>query len=203
VARILVLGTILGLTGVAPLLMPAVSVNVLSTVAVFAVVALSLNILVGYTGQVSLGHSAFVGVGAFASGFAMTVLGLPWALGVAVAITVGAVAAIVIGFVALRVRGLYLALVTLVYAVFAERVLFNIEALTGGGAGMMAPRPPWAMGDVTYAYLCIGAVVVVWLLALPALWLLTRHEPSAGASLVAGVALSVATLVRLNSAIKA
>lgn len=166
------LGTILGLTGVAPLLMPAVSVNVLSTVAVFAVVALSLNILVGYTGQVSLGHSAFVGVGAFASGFAMTELGLPWVAGVGVAIGVGALAAIVIGFVALRVRGLYLALVTLVYAVFAERVLFNIEALTGGGAGMMAPRPTWAMGDVPYAYLCIGAVVAVWLLD----WRLTASK---------------------------
>jgi branched-chain amino acid transport system permease protein len=162
VARAAALALLGALVVVSPLLMPDVSVNVLSRVATFAVVALSLNVLIGYTGQVSLGHSAFVGVGAFASGYVITELGLPWAIGVATAIGLGAVAAVVIGFVALRVRGLYLALVTLVYAVFAERVLFNIEALTRGGAGMPAPRPPWAAADVGYAYVCIAAVALVW-----------------------------------------
>jgi branched-chain amino acid transport system permease protein len=145
-----------------PVLMGPITANVFSRVATFVLVALSLNILIGYTGQVSLGHSAFLGVGAFTSGWLLTEARLPWVAAVIGAIVVGGAMALVIGFVSLRVKGLYLALVTLVYAVFAERVLFSVEAITRGGAGMPADRPAWLSGDVTYAYLCLGAVVLVW-----------------------------------------
>lgn len=171
-ARYVVLGLLGLLILASPMLMPPVSVNVLSRVATFAIVALSLNVLIGYAGQVSLGHSAFLGVGAFTAGFVITELGLPWEIGVLAAILMGCFQGLVIGFVALRVRGLYLALVTLVYAVFAERVLFNIEAITRGGAGMPADRPLWAMGDRAYAYACIAAVALVWVLD----WRLTASK---------------------------
>jgi branched-chain amino acid transport system permease protein len=170
--RYVVLGLIGLLVVASPHLMPPVSVNVLSRVATFAIIALSLNILIGYTGQVSLGHSAFLGMGAFTSGFVITELQLPWAAAVVAAIIVGAAQAILIGFVSLRVRGLYLALVTLVYAVFAERVLFNIEAITRGGAGMPADRPVLLQGDIMYAYVCIAAVALVWVLD----WRLTSSK---------------------------
>lgn len=161
-ARVLVLGVVAAAVLALPVLVPATEVNVVSRVAVYAIVALSLNVLVGYTGQVSLGHSAFLGVGAFSSGFALTELGLVWPAAVAIAVVVGALAAILLGGVALRIQGLYLALVTLAYAVFAEQVLFGIPAITGGGAGMPAPRPVFAVGDVSYAYLCLGALALVW-----------------------------------------
>lgn len=163
-ARVAVLALIVGTVAVLPLVVPATSVNVVSRVAVFAIVALSLNVLVGYTGQVSLGHSAFLGVGAFTSGFALTELGLPWAAAASLAVVIGALAAILLGGVALRIQGLYLALVTLAYGLFAEQVLFSIPAVTGGGAGMPAPRPAFAIDDVPYAYLCIAALAAVWIL---------------------------------------
>lgn len=149
---------LLGITLATPLLMPTVQVNIVSCVACFAIVALSLNLLLGYTGQVSLGHSAFLGVGAFSAGYAITELQLPWLLAQLVAIGIGALAALILGIVALRVRGLYLALVTLAYGLFAERVLFGIGAVTQGGAGMPAERPELiGFNDVAYAYVCIGA----------------------------------------------
>ena len=164
IARGIVLAAILGFVAAAPLLVPAVQINIVSRIAVFAIVALSLNILVGYTGQVSLGHSAFLGIGAFATGFMITEAGLPWIAAIGAAILVGGLSAVVLGFVALRVKGLYLALVTLAFGLFAERVLFNITAITRGGAGMPADRPAWAFEDLTYAYVCIGALLLVWAL---------------------------------------
>jgi branched-chain amino acid transport system permease protein len=162
-ARMAVLAVLAGFVVASPHLIGAIRINVLSTAATSVIVALSLNILIGYTGQVSLGHSAFVGMGAFTAGFVISTLGMPWEAALVAAVGVGAAQALAIGLVALRVRGLYLALVTLVYAVFAERVLFNIEAITGGGGGIEATRPGWATGDVTYAYLCILGVAAVWI----------------------------------------
>lgn len=164
IARLVVLAALLGGVASIPLLVPSTDVNVVSRVAVFAIIALSLNVLVGYTGQVSLGHSAFLGVGAFTAGFGLTELGMPWAASAGLAIAIGGLAAMLLGGVALRIQGLYLALVTLAYGLFAEQVLFSIPAITGGGAGMPAPRPAFATGDVPYAYLCLGALAVVWII---------------------------------------
>ncbi|MEX2503754.1 MAG: branched-chain amino acid ABC transporter permease [Egicoccus sp.] len=171
-ARVAVLALGLGALGVLPLIVAPLTRNVLATTAVYGMVAISLNVLVGYTGQVSLGHSAFLGVGAFGAGFVLTQLALPWFAAVVVAVALGIAIAGLLGVVALRVRGLYLALVTLALAVFAERVLFGIEPLTGGGGGQTAVRPTWASADLAYAYVCFGGLALAWLLD----WRLTASK---------------------------
>jgi len=172
-ARLVVLAAILGLVLLAPTAVPVVYVNVISRAAIYGIIALSMNILVGYTGQASLGHSAFLGVGAFASGYALNDLGMPFGAAVMVAAIVGAIAALVIGGVALRVTGLYLALVTIAFGLFAQETLFNIRFLTGGGAGQVAPRPALFSGDVAYAYLCIGMLFLALLFD----WRLLKSKP--------------------------
>jgi branched-chain amino acid transport system permease protein len=116
---------------------------------IYAIVGLSLNVLMGYAGQVSLGHHAFVGVGAFTSAYAVSHLShttgdtIPFTtfmMGVLIAMATGAAAAIALGFVALRLKGLYLALITLAYGLIAQNVIFGLEFL-GGAAGATAPRP--------------------------------------------------------------
>ena len=164
IARALVLAGLLAIVLAAPPMMPGVTTNILSRVAVFVIVALSLNILIGYTGQISLGHGAFLGAGGFAAGIAITNLGLPWAFAQVVAVLVGGAFALLLGLVALRVKGLYLALVTLAYGLFAQEVLFGLGWVSRGGAGMPADRPEWAMGDVAYAYVCVAAVALIWAL---------------------------------------
>ena len=94
---------------------PDVYINVVSRAAVYGIIAVSMNVLVGYAGQASLGHAAFLGVGAFASGYALTELGMPFGAALVVAALVGMAAALVLGGVALRVTGLYLALVTIAF----------------------------------------------------------------------------------------
>jgi branched-chain amino acid transport system permease protein len=157
-ARVVVLALLVAVVLAAPLLTSPVYLNVVARAVVFAIVGLSMNILVGYTGQISLGHAAFFGVGAFGSGYALTELGFPFAAGLGVAMLTGAVAALLLGGIALRISGLYLALVTIAYGLFVQEVVFNIRGLTGGGAGMQAPRPALASGDVAYVYLCLAVL---------------------------------------------
>lgn len=136
----------------------------LSMAVVFAVIGISLNVLLGYTGTISLGHQAFVGIGAFASAYVVTVWGQPFLLGVAAAALVGALQAMLLGGLALRVTGLYFALVTLSYGLFAQDTLFGIQTITGGGAGRQAPTPTGASNFVPYYYLCLAFLaVVLWI----------------------------------------
>jgi branched-chain amino acid transport system permease protein len=105
---------------------------------IFALVGLSLNILIGYTGQLSLGHNGFYGIGAFAAAYALTERGVPFALTFVVAAVVGALFALVMGLAALRITGLYLALITLVFGLTLGESLFEAEWLTNAGAGQPA-----------------------------------------------------------------
>jgi branched-chain amino acid transport system permease protein len=131
---------------------------------IYAVIGLSLNVLMGHLGQISLGHQAFVGLGAFVSGNVATNLGLSLYIALPIAGLFGAFSALLLGLVALRLKGLYLALITLAYGAVAEESLFNIRALTRGGEGMPAPRPPQFQSDRAYLYLCFIVLSLVLLL---------------------------------------
>lgn len=158
--RLGVAGLMLGAIALVLTVVPDVYTNVISRAAIYGIVALSMNIIVGYTGQVSLGHAGFVGVGAFGAGYTLTELGMPYLAALVVAALTGALGALVLGAVALRVTGLYLALVTIAYGLFAQETLFNIRALTGGGAGLVASRPSWFETDTKYAWFCIAVLAV-------------------------------------------
>jgi ABC-type branched-subunit amino acid transport system ATPase component/ABC-type branched-subunit amino acid transport system permease subunit len=133
--------------------------------AALAMAALSLNMLMGYAGQISLGQWAFVGVGAFTTGLVtgVTDLRLPWIVGLVVAAAVGAAVAFLVGLPALRLRGLYLAVVTIGVAYVAWQALFRIEAIGGGSAGKVVPRP--YVGTSSFAenadFLAVALVVLV------------------------------------------
>ena len=146
----------------------------LGLAAIYAIIGLSINIITGHAGQISLGHQAFVGIGAFMSAFVVMKVGnfpvdpasglvfAPTLIATAdfwVAITVagltGAAMALLLGLVALRIRGLYLALITLAFGLMAETTIFNWRAFTGGGAGAAAPRPAAFESNEAYAYVCL------------------------------------------------
>lgn len=132
-----------------------------SQVFVFAIVALSLNLLMGYAGQISLGHQAFFGIGAFTSAGIVSTIGSSFWAGIIVAVLAGALSAGLIGVVALRLRGLYLALITLAFGFFAENVLFGIRGFSGGVAGVPAPRPAGFTSDLAFLYLVAGFFALV------------------------------------------
>jgi branched-chain amino acid transport system permease protein len=141
-------------------------VAVATDACIYAIVGLSLNIVIGYTGQLSLGHQGFVGVGAFTAAYALTVQGVPFAVTFVLAGLLAAAFALVIGLVALRITGLYLALITLVFGLALETSLFEVPEFTNQGGGQPAVRPDWLFDDGRYYLFClaflVAAVYVDW-----------------------------------------
>ena len=108
---------------------------------VYAVVALSLNILTGMAGQISIGHAGFWALGAYASAIAMTKFGVPFVIAIFVGGAVAGVFGALVALPALRVAGHYLAIATLAFAILVQQVLFEWESVTGGRQGLAVPRP--------------------------------------------------------------
>ena len=123
-------------------LLPSVPYDLISTAILassYLIVALSLVLLIGLVGQISLCQAALVGMGAFVSAIATTRFGLHFPFTLLVGLTAGAVTAAVIGVVALRVRGLYLAVATLIFAYICDKYLFSQAWLVQSQSGTSIP----------------------------------------------------------------
>lgn len=146
---------------------------------IWALLAASWDVLSGYTGQVSFGHAGFFSIGAYTAAIATQKLGVPSYAAMAVASAVCAAVGLVVGFPALRLRGHYLALVTLGFGEIVVLVAQNSEALTGGPFGMHdfgtfggLPSDPLAARQAAYAI--VLGVTVTAMLAI--LWLCERTD---------------------------
>jgi branched-chain amino acid transport system permease protein len=113
----------------------------LTLVLVYAVAALGLNLLVGYSGQISLGHGAFFAIGAYTAAILIVRADVPYPLTVPAAALLTFALGFAFGVPALRLRGLYLALVTLALAIATPPLIKRFEGLTGGVQGMSVPQP--------------------------------------------------------------
>ncbi|HUR77594.1 MAG TPA: branched-chain amino acid ABC transporter ATP-binding protein/permease [Acidimicrobiales bacterium] len=118
---------------------------VIGTGVALAAAALSLNLLMGYAGQISLGQYSLLGVGAFISGAmtpaSATGAGVPFIAALPAAALAGAAAAFLVGLPALRLRGLYLAVVTIAMSFALTESIFRADSIGGGSAGIALPRP--------------------------------------------------------------
>jgi ABC-type branched-subunit amino acid transport system ATPase component/ABC-type branched-subunit amino acid transport system permease subunit len=114
---------------------PADALNTAILAALYLVTTLSLVLLIGYLGQISLGQASLVGMGAFASALATHQLGVRFPFSLGVGLAAGAGFAALIGVVALRVRGLYLAVATLIFAYVCDQYLFVQPWLVGSQSG--------------------------------------------------------------------
>lgn len=117
--------------------------------------ATALMILTGFTGQISMGHAAFLAIGAYTAAVGGTQYGLPFWLILPLAGVMAAVVGLAIGPFALRLEGLYLAIVTVGLLFLVNHVLLSFPEITGGVKGMTVPVHPWfapAGGASTMAY---------------------------------------------------
>ncbi|MBI4729814.1 MAG: ABC transporter permease [Acidobacteria bacterium] len=132
---------------------------------VMGIVFLSLVILTGYSGQISLGHTAFMGISAFTAAHLAADLGVP----VGIAAVAGALAAVpagaAIGAIAVRLHGLFLALMTLGLAYVAQTMFFDNTSISRGLSGFPLPRPPGTSGDRPFFYIVLLALAAAALLA--------------------------------------
>lgn len=129
-----------------------------------------LALLFGHAGQVSLGHAAFVGIGAYACGFLTAKAGWPWPLAVAAAVAIASAGGLALAVPTLRLRGHYLAMATLGFSVITSIAFVEAKAVTGGNDGLSGiPLPtfgPVVVDPATANYLLVwGVAVVVLVLA--------------------------------------
>ncbi|MDT8304402.1 MAG: branched-chain amino acid ABC transporter permease [Anaerolineae bacterium] len=110
-------------------------------IGIYAIGAIGLNILTGFTGQISLGQGAFMAVGAYSSGLLAARMGMPWWLTIPVACTVTAAVGAVFGIPSLRLKGLYLAIATLAAQQIIQWLITNWRGLTGGVEALVVPTP--------------------------------------------------------------
>jgi branched-chain amino acid transport system permease protein len=135
-------------------------------IGIYGIAALGLNVLVGYTGQISLGHSAFFGFGAFASAWIAS-KGIPVMLAIPLAGLMTTAVGMIFGLPAARLKGLYLAIATLASQFILQDFFARAEWFTGGPYGSPAATPTlfgFAFNsDATYIYLVLFWVVVSFL----------------------------------------
>jgi branched-chain amino acid transport system permease protein len=173
VTRAVVITVVAVLAAALPLLISAPFVLHIATQAlIWALLASSWDLLSGYTGQVSFGHAAFFAIGAYAAALGVQDLGLnPYVALVFGAVVTGVIGGAV-GFPALRVRGHYLALVTLGFGEIVQLVATNWQSLTGGPFGLHdfgtfagLPRDAVAEQQISYGLVLCITVSVMLLLA--------------------------------------
>ena len=129
--------------------------SVLNYAGIAAIGAIGLNLLTGYTGQVSLGHAFFIGAGAYSAAQVGGELDLPLPVWLASATLVGALIGAVIGPFALRLRGNYLVIVTLGLVFIGEHLFRNLDGVTGGNLGTSVDASVELFG-LDFANLTIG-----------------------------------------------
>jgi len=112
---------------------------VVNLVITFAVISIGLNIVLGFSGLLSFAHSAFVGVGAYATAIMMSSLGMPYLFALPAAGLFTAFIGVLVGLPAVRVKGLYLALVTIACLYFFEWTFIHWDPVTNGTDGMVMP----------------------------------------------------------------
>jgi branched-chain amino acid transport system permease protein len=129
------------LVGLSPLYWNEYNFYILNLVLVNLIAALGLNLLIGFTGLLSLGHAAFLGVGAYTSALLITHLGLPLLLSVLCAGLVAAGLGLLVGIPSLRIKGFYLMVATLAFQFLIEYGIIHWESLTRGIRGIELPTP--------------------------------------------------------------
>jgi branched-chain amino acid transport system permease protein len=127
---------------VVPLVIGEYYVSILNLCLIATVGALGLNILVGYTGQVSIGHAAFMSVGAYTAANLITRVGAPFWIAVPAGGVMAALVGAVVGIPSLRIKGLYLAIATLAGQLIIEWTINHVPWISGGvQASIEVPRP--------------------------------------------------------------
>ena len=132
-------------------------------ICIYSIVGFGLMMLVGFTGQISLGHAAFLAVGAYTEAL-MQAAGVPFVISISCAALFSAVAGVIVGLPALRLKGIYLAIATLAFNVIVEEIITRWESLTGGNSGKHLKAVD-LFGlkldtDASFYYLCLTLTVL-------------------------------------------
>lgn len=126
---------------VIPALVESYLLYLAALAAVHIIIATGLNLLIGYTGQISLGHAGFMAIGAYTSSLLMLKLHVSFALAFPIAGLIAALFGFLLGFPALRLSGPYLAVATLGFGIAIAQIAVRWDSLSGGSIGIHPPKP--------------------------------------------------------------
>lgn len=166
-SRVVAVAAIL-LLCLAPQVLSGYWLSILIQIGYVGIAALGLNILTGFTGQISVGHAAFFGLGAFTSAYLSSKLSVPVFFAIPLAALITAIAGLVFGLPAARLKGLYLAIATLAAQYILLDFFSRAEWFTGGV--VPASAPPFSLfgwvlrGDRQYFYVVLAYLVISYLL---------------------------------------
>jgi branched-chain amino acid transport system permease protein len=180
-----------------PLILPPYYVGLVVKMMVFALFAMSLDLLLGYAGMPSLGHAAYFGMAAYTTGLLALKAGWSVWFALPAGMAMAALTSIVFGLLALRTRGSYFLMITLALSQVLWGIAFGWRSLTGGDDGLPeVPRPnlslPWSMSDNTPFYyfvllfFVVGTMVLVRIVASPFGYVLRGIRESETRMLVLG-----------------
>jgi branched-chain amino acid transport system permease protein len=138
-------------------------VHLLVLMIIYAIFAMSLDVLMGYAGLPSLGHAAFFGLGAYAIGIATVKLSLPWWVGLIGGLVLCTAVGLVFGVIALRTHGLYFLLITLAFGQLLWGAAIRWGSFTGGFNGLPGIVPPveWLKSTVNFFYLALAVLLAL------------------------------------------
>ncbi|MFO1218294.1 MAG: branched-chain amino acid ABC transporter permease [Burkholderiaceae bacterium] len=158
------------LLALAALLAPAVAgeylLSQLSVAAIYAIAGVGMMLLIGYAGQISIGHAAFLAVGAYTEAI-LRAKGLPFALTLPASGAMAALLSVALALSTSRLAGIYLAIATLAFALIVEEVLMRWASLTGGNSGLTVGSIAFGSlpldAEWRFYYLCVAILAVVLL----------------------------------------
>jgi len=166
---IMLIAGLIFLFGVLPQISSYYVLTLANLIGITVIGALGLQILLGYCGQISMGHMAFMGVGAYVTGIMMSHLGLPWFAALICAAAASALLGLVFGLPALRIKGFYLALSTMAAHFIIIWAIWHGGDITGGVYGLSIPRPHIGefviKGEKSFFYLIMIFMVIMTFIA--------------------------------------
>ncbi|MFN6991656.1 MAG: alpha/beta fold hydrolase [Fervidobacterium sp.] len=136
-------------------------ITILSLVGIYTIASMGLNIIMGYSGQISIGHAAFMSIGAYVSTFLVMNYNFPIIFGIMAAGIISFLFGLLIGFPALRLSGFYLAIATMGFVVAIEQLFGSLEHLTGGHAGIRGIKFPYLWNSDLEKYFLVLAFVFI------------------------------------------
>lgn len=137
------------------------SVDLATQVLIYCLFALSLNVLIGYTGNISFGHAAYFAIGGYACAVLLTTYHWPLVLALPAAIVISGLSAAVIGYFCVRLTQIYFAMLTLAFAMLVWGIAFKWKDVTGGDDGFTGVLVPQLLeGHVNYYYFTLISVAV-------------------------------------------
>ena len=143
-------------------LLSSSSIIILGTVMFYSIVGIGLNVLLGYSGLISLGTAGFMGLGAYISAYLTSDLGLPFIVSLVISVSIPLLIGLVIGLISLRIEGYYLAIATLGVAEIFRQVFVELDFFTGGFSGKNANYPDFMLFqlDRTWSYVLIAVFLI-------------------------------------------